>query len=322
MSVPDRVNQGLRNIHSSTRDPSSTLCTHRSNDEEKPLVSIVKIDGGNARANVSHVASERGAMSFQRHTFHHDGLTLSYLDTGASPSSIARPPVIALHAHLMQGATYAALAAALYPDYRVVAPDQRGHGESDHASTYTRADYLGDLEALLALLDLPEIVLLGNSLGGVNAYQFAARQPERVKGLIIEEIGVEVNDDISFVLPWQGKFATREALEEKIGERFLPYMSDSIQFSDDGWHLAFDTRDMVVSQQNLIGDYWEDWLASTCPALVLRGRESRVTNELHMEEMAERRPHTHILMLDGGHALHADNPGAFNAVIRGFLDSL
>ena len=38
--------------------------------------------------------------------------------------------------------------------------------------------------------------------------------------------------------------------------------------------------------------------------------------------MVERRPHAHLLVLDGGHALHADNPGAFNAVVRSFLDSL
>jgi pimeloyl-ACP methyl ester carboxylesterase len=38
--------------------------------------------------------------------------------------------------------------------------------------------------------------------------------------------------------------------------------------------------------------------------------------------MAARRPHTHLLILDGGHALHTDNPGAFNTVVRSFLDSL
>ena len=261
-------------------------------------------------------------MSFQRHTFKHDGLVLSYLDTGPSPSSSSRPPLVALHAHLMQGSTYAALAASLAPDYRVIAPDQRGHGESDHAATYAREDYLGDIDALLGLLDLPQVVLLGNSLGGVNAYQYAARNAERVKALIIEDVGAVVTDDISFILPWQGSFATREALELKIGARLLPYFSESFRLSDAGWHLAFDPREMVRSQQNLVGDHWADWLASTCPALVMRGRESRVTSKEHMEEMAQRRPHAHLLVLDGGHALHADNPGAFNAVVRGFLDSL
>src|ERR1700758_573819 len=123
----------------------------------------------------------RSKMSFQRHTFNHDGLTLSYLDTGSSPSAAAHPPLLCLHAHMMQGATFTALADALATDCRIIAPDQRGHGESSHAATYTREDYLGDLDALLTLLDLPQVVLLGNSLGGVNAYQFAARYPERVQ---------------------------------------------------------------------------------------------------------------------------------------------
>ena len=222
----------------------------------------------------------------------------------------------------MQGATYTGLADALSPGYRIIAPDQRGHGESSRAATYTREDYLGDIEALLTLLNLPQAVLLGNSLGGVNAYQFAARHPERVQALIIEDIGAVVTDDISFVLPWQGIFASREELETRIGARFVPYLSDSFRQSKAGWQLAFDPRDMVRSQQNLVGDHWSDWLASDCPALVIRGRESRVTSQEQMEQMAEHRPHTHLLILDGGHALHADNPGAFNTVVRSFLDSL
>jgi esterase len=261
-------------------------------------------------------------MTFQRHTFNHDNLTLSYLDTGSSPASIERPPLLCLHAHMMQGATYTGLAEALAPNYRVIAPDQRGHGNSSHAATYTRQDYLGDIEALLALLDLPQAVLLGNSLGGVNAYQFAARHPDRVRALIIEDIGAVVTGDISFVLPWQGVFSTREELEARIGARFVPYLSDSIRQSGAGWRLAFDPQDMVRSQQNLVGDHWSDWLASDCRALLLRGRESRVTSVEQMEEMAERRPHTNLLILDGGHALHTDNPGAFNAVVRSFLDGL
>jgi esterase len=261
-------------------------------------------------------------MNLQRHIFNHNNLNLSYLDTGSSPATMNRPSLLCLHAHLMEGATYAGLADALQPKYRVIALDQRGHGDSSHAATYTREDYLGDIEALLTLLGLPEATLLGNSLGGVNAYQFAARHPDRVSALIIEDIGTVVSDDIGFVLPWQGIFSTREELEARIGERFVPYLRDSFRQSSAGWHLAFDPQDMVRSQQNLVGDHWSDWLASDCHALVIRGRESRVTSLENLEQMAELRPHTNLVILDGGHALHSDNPGAFNAVVRSFLDSL
>ena len=122
---------------------------------------------------------------------------------------------MALHAHVMEASTFAPLAVALAPDWRLVALDQRGHGYSDHAASYTRDDYLGDLEAFFEHLKLQEAIVLGNSLGGLNAYQFAARHPEKVPDLVIEDIGAEVYDDLSFVLAWEGRFATRELLAER-----------------------------------------------------------------------------------------------------------
>jgi len=78
-------------------------------------------------------------MNFKRQTFLHDSLTLSYLDSGA-PSDGDQRVLIALHAHLMEAATFVALGEFLSPPWRVIALDQRGHGHSSHARSYTRAD--------------------------------------------------------------------------------------------------------------------------------------------------------------------------------------
>jgi pimeloyl-ACP methyl ester carboxylesterase len=253
----------------------------------------------------------------QRNSFQNGGLTLSYLDVGGEA-----PVLLALHAHLMEAVTYEALAAAVAPHWRVIALDQRGHGYSSHAGSYTRLDYLGDIEALLTHLHVGQAALLGNSLGGVNAYQFAAGWPDRVIALIVEDIGAIVADDISFILPWEGVFPTREELEARIGQRFVPYLRDSFRHDAEGWSLAFHPREMLLSQQQLIGDHWKDWLASTCPALILRGRESRVTTQEHVDQMAQRRRNCQVVTLDGGHALHVDNPAEFNAEVSRFLELL
>ena len=253
----------------------------------------------------------------QRHSFQRDGLTLSYLDAGGDGQ-----PLIALHAHWMEGLTFAPLAAALAPEWRVIALDQRGHGRSDHAATYTREDYLGDLSALFAHLRLERTVLLGNSLGGVNTYQFAARHPERVRAFIIEDIGAEIADDTSFALPWGGTFNSREELANRVGPRFVPYLEDSFRQAPEGWCLAFDPRDTVASQGHLNGSYWQDWLASDCPALLIRGMNSRVTMQPHLEEMASRRPNTQLRSLQGGHVLHVEIPAEFTETVREFLQKL
>jgi pimeloyl-ACP methyl ester carboxylesterase len=253
----------------------------------------------------------------KRGQFHHGDLALSYLDTGGEGQAL-----IALHAHWMEATTYTRFAAALLPDWRVVALDQRGHGHSDHASNYTREDYVGDLAALLDHLELDKAVLLGNSLGGVNAFQFAARHPERVEALIIEDIGAAPDADASFVLAWEGSFPSREALEEHIGPRLAPYLLDSFRSTQNGWRLAFEPREMLESQLRLNGNHWADWLASGCPALLIRGRESRVTTQDQLEQMAARRPNTHLVTLDGGHVVHQDNPNGFADTVREFLHGL
>ncbi len=249
-----------------------------------------------------------------RSRFQHNGLAFSYLDGGGS-----LPVIIALHAHWMEGSTFIPLAAALGADWRIVALDQRGHGYSDHAETYSRDDYIGDLDALFGHLGVQNAVLMGNSLGGVNAYQYAARHPERVQALIIEDIGLEIPGDMPPMLGWAGTFPTREELETQVGHRFVPYLQDSFRETASGWALAFEPGEMMLSQACLEGSYWNDWLSTTCPALVIRGSESRVTTAAHVAEMVRQRPHTQMLTLTGGHVVHSDDPNSFAEAVRSFL---
>jgi esterase len=79
---------------------------------------------------------------------------------------------------------------------------------------------------------------------------------------------------------------------------------------------------MVTSQKNLNGDHWADWLASSCPALLIRGRESRLTTQTEIEDMAARRTNTQIVTLDGGHVVHQDNPNDFATTVQMFLRDL
>ncbi len=253
----------------------------------------------------------------RRASFASGPLRLSYLDEGG-----AGRPLIALHAHWMEAASFERLAALLAPELRVVALDQRGHGHSDHAASYTREDYLGDLAAFLAHLGVARPILLGNSLGGVNAYQFAARNPGRVQALIIEDIGTRITESTDFVAQWAGTFPSREALAERIGPRLAPYLSDSFRETPQGFKLAFEPSEMIESQRFINGDHGADWVASDCPALVIRGRDSRLTTPAALAQMAAARPRTRFVELEGGHAIHVDNPQAVAAEIETFLRTL
>lgn len=184
-----------------------------------------------------------------------DGRRLSYLDFGG-PGRV----LLALHGHLSEGRGFASLARELAPDWRVIAPDQRGHGDSDRATDYSREGYVADTVALLEHLGLGPVAVLGHSLGGINAYQLAARHPDLVSALIVEDMGA-VNEGpnlLSFCLAWPYEAPTRDALIEGL-EDAGPFFADVMRERPDGsWVLPFHPRDMVLSEEQNKGDHWDD----------------------------------------------------------------
>lgn len=245
-----------------------------------------------------------------------DGRRLSYLDYGGNGR-----PLLALHGHFGEARAFARLAAALAHGWRVIALDQRGHGESERAADYSRVGYVADALAVLDALELGRVAMLGHSLGGVNAYQLAAAHPDRVGALVIEDIGAVIDDDLSFTLTWPRRAATRDALVAGLGP-IAPYLVDAVRSFPDGWGLAFDAHDMVRSQQELNGDHWADWLATDCPALLLRGANSTVLSAEHARDMVAGRPWAVLLELPAGHVIHDDAPAEFAAAVGSFLDGL
>jgi pimeloyl-ACP methyl ester carboxylesterase len=254
----------------------------------------------------------------ERKSFQHQGLNFSYLDAGGDGELI-----VALHALWMEAGTWEAFAAQVAPVWRVVALDQRGHGHSDHAPSSTWSDYVGDLGAFLDHLGAKApAVLLGNSLGGTAAFLFAAEQPERVRALIAEESPAKEEADLRFMLAWQGVFPTRQALLDKVGERLAWSVEPSIRAVPGGFSLAFSPKDLVERQPQLNGELWDEWRASRCPALVLRGTESRAVDGAILERMARVREHTQLVSIEAGHVVHHDAPASFLAAVEEFLSTL
>lgn len=229
------------------------------------------------------------------------------------------PVLFCLHGHFGQGWIYRFLAERLAGRWRVVAPDQRGHGFSDHAATYARTDYRTDALAVLDALGIGEAVVLGSSLGGVNAYQLAAHAPQRVRALVIEDIGAVCRDDLAWCLEWPARFASLAAMRAAIH----PYFCESAVQREDGWDFRFDRPGIVRSGRELNGDWWRDWLASPCPALLLRGGTSDILTATHAAEMVARRPGTVFRCFPtAGHNINEADPVGYCDAVAAFLATL
>jgi pimeloyl-ACP methyl ester carboxylesterase len=104
--------------------------------------------------------------------------TISYSDDGSGP------PILLLHAALHDRSDFGPVHGALANGRRVLAVDWPGHGESPLPAAPLRAVQLGDLIVEFAdRLDLRNLVIVGNSVGGYAACRLALERPERVAGV-------------------------------------------------------------------------------------------------------------------------------------------
>ncbi|MGW7030276.1 alpha/beta fold hydrolase [Streptomyces xanthophaeus] len=257
-----------------------------------------------------------------RHELKIDDRTLSYLDFGGPGR-----PLLALHGGLSEAAHWADLAAALGNDWRVVAPDQRGHGDSDRATEYSRAGYVADAVALLDHLGLTgPLPVLGFSLGGINAYHLAATHPGRVRALINVDAPVERSEGpnpFEFVARLPYTAPTREQLITACGP-FGEALAPALRQLPDGtgWRLPFHPQDTLDTVAQFRDAEWDVWSASTCPALLVHGLRSQALPREQADAMVSRRPGTSYAALDTEHHVPFQDPKGFAEAVAAFLDTL
>lgn len=137
------------------------------------------------------------------HVYYSQRLRLHYLDWG----NVAAKPMLLVHGVQDHCHTWDPLARHLAPNYHVVAPDLRGHGDSEwvRGSSYHFLDYVYDLDQLVLQAELAPATVIAHSMGGTLALILAACFPEKVERLVvIEAIGL-----------WFGRFQSTP-IQERI----------------------------------------------------------------------------------------------------------
>src|SRR2546422_9973746 len=112
------------------------------------------------------------------HYYYSQRLKLHYVDWG-NPD---KPLLILIHGGRDHCRNWDWVAQALRDDYHIIAPDLRGHGDSEWAqgSEYAMIEYVVDIAQLLSQLDASPVTLIGHSLGGAITLQYAGVYPDKV----------------------------------------------------------------------------------------------------------------------------------------------
>jgi pimeloyl-ACP methyl ester carboxylesterase len=273
-------------------------------------------------------------MSFVERTVRVNGVTLHYLDWGATEA----PPVVLLHGITGHARVWDHLASRLVPGHRVLALDQRGHGDSDPApgDDYRVGTMADDVAAFAASLRLDRFVLVGHSMGGRIAIQYAADHGARLDRLVIIDIGPEIDlsglmrvRDMMAQAPerieseeWAVEYIRRGNPRQDL-DMLRQRVRHGLKRLPDGeltWKYAKGLRDMMRAGRRDAVDLWEPLPRIACPTLVVRGAESDILSADVAKKMTERLPAGRLVEIEGaGHTVPADRPEEFVRQIQAFL---
>lgn len=266
-----------------------------------------------------------------------DGLRLHYRDYPGRPD---RPPIICLHGLTRNGRDFETLAARLAGEWRVIVPDFRGRGRSDHdpvAEHYVPPTYAGDILQLMDLLKIEAAVFIGTSLGGLVTMAIAAFAPQRIAGTVLNDVGPQLDPaGLERIRGYVGRFArfddwrsAAEHLAERNREVHPRYGIDEwermarriCRQAPDG--ICFD-YDMAIADNVLAPatgpavDAWPFFRAlSHAPLLIVRGELSDLLSADTALAMAAAHPDSELVPVHGvGHAPDLCEPEAVAGIER------
>jgi 3-oxoadipate enol-lactonase len=254
------------------------------------------------------------------------GLRLCLDDRGQGPV------VVLAHGMWCDAGMFQSLAQLLATRARVLTPDFRAHGRSDvPTSSWSVADLAGDLAAILDQLEVPNAVLLGFSMGGMAAVEFALRYPARLTGLILVGTSAAAEG-----LVRSAEIKTLARLIDLTGPaRFLPNEASRATFSSPfrrrnpreitRWESVVRAMPRAALTQALRAVAGRRPLLDQLnrirvPVTIVAGAADRVVKPKSSEAMHQRLPGSTLVVYPGtGHAVPTERPGDVAELIDALL---
>jgi pimeloyl-ACP methyl ester carboxylesterase len=241
-----------------------------------------------------------------------------------------------IHGFADLGHTWTEVAAHLAPHGHVIAPDLRGHGDSDWIGPggyYHFMDYVVDVDDVVAQLARRRLVVVGHSMGGSVSSYYVGVRPDRVTALaLLEGLGppdMSALEGPARAAQWSDAWRTArskvrpmpsideavrrlrkhddrlgEAQARRLAELGTRAVDGGLAWKHDPLHLTFGPH---AFRLDVAIRYWQ---RITCPVAIVDGADSKLT--LPADERARRRTHfanhRHVVVEDAGHMIPRHQP--------------
>ena len=258
-----------------------------------------------------------------------NGLRLHYLDRGGAD----KPALILVHKIEGHAHTFDHIASEFTRDYRVIAYDMRGHGDSAWSleAAYLVEDHVKDLEALIQQLGLRRVTLWGNSTGGRVVQVYAGLNPGNVGRVISEDVGPERPQNISDnfarrVAREANGWASEDELLVELIKRSPrtpeAILRNHVRFAtkrrDDG-RLVW-KRDPNLVKGFVETELWRYVSKITSPIIYVLGGASPIVPPGTQQKLKATLPNAEVVVMPGlGHYPNEEDTKGFLVIVNRFL---
>ena len=279
---------------------------------------------------------DSGGNVVQKYQVH--GYDRAFVKTGRGPA------ILLLHGIGMTHNTWRQVLPLLAENFTVIAPDLLGHGESDKPrADYSIGGYANGMRDLLALLDVNRVTVVGHSLGGGVAMQFAYQYPHLVDRFVLVGsggLGRSVSPAIRALTLPGARPVVASVSSRRIRKITVPVL---MKLHATGWKGTQDLGGFAEVYESL-GDRRAraafqhvlraavDWrgqvitmidrayLAEHMPAMVMWGRKDLAIPVKHAYAAKELLPRARLHIFDdSGHMPHEDEPEGFADALSNFM---
>ena len=255
------------------------------------------------------------------------GVRLAYDDQGSGPV------LLCLHAVGHGARDFARVREHFSGQQRVIALDWPGQGRSGVDRVPASAVRYAELLAgFVSALRLDELVVLGNSIGGAAAIQFASAEQERVRGLVlVDSGGLDAVDRLARFVT--GRMAAFFAAGAR-GARWFPWAFRRFYGVVLPRPAAREQRERIIAAARevapILAEAWRSFGAEAadlrrlaaaleCPVLVVWAKQDRVLQLGRSRPAIERIPNVRLELFPGGHSAFLECPEAFESSLESFL---
>ncbi len=251
---------------------------------------------------------------------------LNYREQGSGP------PLLILHGLFGSAANWGRIARELATDHRVITADLRNHGASPHAPDTGYPAMAADVAALLERVspDAP-VTLLGHSMGGKTAMRFTLEHPGRVARLLVVDIAPRAyrgNQDAVIAALQRldlDALPSRAAADARLAE-WLPdpalraFLLTNVVQAEGRLRWRINLPVLAAGLAEVEAFPVPDGARYDGPVRFIAGRDSDYLRDDDPERIHALFPNASLAWIEGaGHWVHAAQPDAFLAEVRGFL---